>query len=108
MRGAWEGGARRERTWKRRASQALRGETQGTQQEQRERGGAHELRRAHAATPDESGAAGRRRTPAVGRRAREARAARGRAPDLVDKNTRRPVKLAFQINNPYLLSIHVS
>ncbi|MXQ86630.1 hypothetical protein E5288_WYG013035 [Bos mutus] len=34
-----------ERSGKRRASQALRGETQGTQQEQRERGGAH------AATP---------------------------------------------------------
>ncbi|XFG06693.1 hypothetical protein AB1E19_010317 [Capra hircus] len=49
-----------ERSGKRRASQALRGARQGTQQEQRERGGAHELSKAHAATPGESG------RPAVG------------------------------------------
>ena len=60
LRGAWEGGPRMERSGKRRASQALRGARQGTQQEQRERGGAHELSRAHAATPGESG------RPAVG------------------------------------------
>lgn len=101
LHGAWEGGPRMERSGKRRASQALRGETQGTQQEQRERGGAH------AATPGESRAAA-----VGGSRSVEAReggaGGEGWAPGLVDKNARRPVTLAFQINNPYLLSIRVS
>ena len=53
--GAWEGGARVLSLGERRASQALGGETQGSQQRQWERGGAHALRGARAATPGEGG-----------------------------------------------------